>query len=178
MADEAQVTEETLNLDETPDSTLESVETNEELTKAQELASNYKIRAERAEQALKAAKAQKTEKTETVTPKNDDLSLSAIRALQDVHDDDVDEVIGYAKFKGVTIAEAKKSSVIQNLLKVHTEERASAEAAATNTNKRRVQKDSDESVLSNFSQGKVDEDPEKVVLAQLKQKRLAAGLKD
>lgn len=61
------------------------------------------------------------------TPKNE-LSLKDIRALQDVHDDDVDQVTDYAKFKSISVAEAKKDPVIQSFLKTKTEERKIAEA--------------------------------------------------
>jgi len=131
--------QDSLNLEETQDSNLEneseeeSVESlKEKLSKSEEYAKNQKIRAEKAEKALKQVKPVEKVK-ETETPKNEkkeDLSLKDIRALQDVHDDDVDEVIEFAKFKGISIAEAKKTASIQSLLKVKTEERATA--AATN----------------------------------------------
>ena len=66
----------------------------DELTKAKELAKNQKIRAEKAEQELKALK----KAPEKETPKND-MSLKDIRALSDVHDDDVDSVVDWAKFR-------------------------------------------------------------------------------
>ena len=72
-----------------------------------------------------APKETQEKSTET---KSESLSLKDIRALQDVHDDDVDEVVEYAKFKGVSVAEAKKLSVIQAHLKVKAEERTTAAA--------------------------------------------------
>ena len=97
----------------------------EKTSKADELAKNYKIRAEKAEAAAKQPKG------EPETPKTSAMDLKDIRALQDVHDDDVDEVVEYAKFKGVSVAEVKKSPVIQAHLRTREEERKTA--VATNT---------------------------------------------
>jgi len=187
MTDEVLETEDSLNLDEDQDSknldedqdsNLDNDTTdnsNEELTKAQEIAKNQRIRAEKAEKELKALKAQPA-KTETETPKKEieGLSLRDVRALQDVHDDDVETITDWAKFKGITIAEAKKSPHIQTLLKTSQEERASAQVANTSTNKRSTNKLSDETLLEDFSKLKVPEDDEgirKLAEAQMARKR-------
>lgn len=105
----------------------------EKLLKAEETAKNQKIRAEKAE---KLAKQLKDKPVEKETSTNSDFSLSDIRALGDVHDEDVDEVVDYAKFKGVSVAEAKKTSTIQNLLKGKEEERKTAQATNTGGSKK------------------------------------------
>ena len=56
-----------------PNEQTETTETNEDLTKAQELANNQKIRAEKAEKELKELKA----KAETETPKNDEKEVKS-----------------------------------------------------------------------------------------------------
>ena len=61
-------------------------------------------------------------------PKEDNFSLKDIRALQDVPDDDVDEVIKISKVYGITIPEAKKLTLTQTLLKTKAEERQTAQA--------------------------------------------------
>ena len=96
-----------------------------EFSKLETEKSNQKIRAEKAE-AL--AKQLKKPAGESEAPKTPELNLKDIRALQDVHDDDVDELVEYAKFKGISIAEVKKNPVIQAHLKVKAEERTTAEA--------------------------------------------------
>lgn len=95
-----------------------------EFVKQTELASNQKIRAEKAEALAKQLK----KPEEKDPPKTPELNLKDIRALQDVHDDDVDEVVEYAKFKGITVAEAKKLDVIKNLLTIKEEQRKTAQA--------------------------------------------------
>ncbi len=64
------------------------------------------------------------------------MDFRDVRALQDVHDEDIDEVMEFAKFKGISVAEAKKLPVVQTLLRTHAEERATAMAASTNSSKR------------------------------------------
>jgi len=167
------------NLDETQDSNLESEgEDNGELTKAQDIAKNQRIRAEKAEAKLKELKAtDKPAKEEKETPKNENYTLKDIRALNDVHDEDVEEVTEYAKFKGISIAEAKNSTVIKNLLKDNNETRATANATSTGTTKRTNRKDSDETLLNDFATGKVpdtDEGIAKLLQAQLNEKKALA----
>jgi len=92
----------------------------------------------------------KEEKKEIV---NENYSLKDIRALQDVHDDDVEQLTEYAKFKGISIAEAKKTTVMQTLLKEQEELRKTAEATSTGTVKRGSTKASDESIVEQANQG-------------------------
>ncbi|MFA5543267.1 MAG: hypothetical protein WDA47_05800 [Bacilli bacterium] len=96
----------------------------EEAKKAKELAENYKVRAEKAEAKAKEGKD---------TPKTDSLSQKDLVALirAEVHEDDFDEVIDYAKLKNIEVADALKSSVIRTILSEKKEERASAQATST-----------------------------------------------
>lgn len=168
------------NLDENLDSnqeTEEVEESNEELTKAQEIAKNQRIRAEKAEAELKKLKKPEPAKEEKETPKNDGMSLKDIRALQDVADEDVDEVLDFAKYKGISVAEAKASPVMQTLLKTKTEERATANASSTGNSKKGSKRNSGKELLNDFKQGKVpesDEDIAKLVEAEHDEKRAIA----
>ena len=130
-----------------------------EYSKAEELANNQKIRAEKAEALAKQLKIKPEEKPES--PKTPEpMSLKDIRALQDVHDDDVDEVVEYAKFKGVSIAEAKKSPVIQAHLRTKEEERATAQATNTGGGKKTTSKNTPEAILERAESGQLPEDDE------------------
>lgn len=102
-------------------------ESTEKLDKATELADNYKIRAEKAE-SKKSKKEPEEKKEVTETP---NYSIQDIKALSDVHDDDIERLVDYAKFKDITIAEAKKDTVMQAILKEKIEERTTAEIADT-----------------------------------------------
>lgn len=94
----------------------------EKAAKAEEIARNQKIRAEKAEAEAKKPKESK---------KEDNLNLKDIRALQDVPDEDIDEVVDFAKYKNISIAEAKANPVMQTLLRTRAEERKTAQATAT-----------------------------------------------
>jgi len=73
---------------------------------------------------------------EKETPKNTDMSLKDIRALSDVHDEDVEEIVNLAKLRNISVAEAKKDQYIIAYLKTRIEERASAANTNTNTTRR------------------------------------------
>src|SRR3990167_5530170 len=99
----------------------------------------------------------KEEKTET---KSEPLSLKDIRALQDVHDDDVDEVVEFAKFKGISITEAKKLPAVQALLSTKKEERTTAEATNTGKSGKSSSKNTYEAILERAESGQLPEDDE------------------
>lgn len=143
-----------------------------EFAKAEELAANQKIRAEKAEALAKQLKIKPEEKPET--PKTPALDLKDIRALQDVHDDDVDELIEYAKFKGVSVAEVKKLPVIQAHLKVKAEERTTAAATTIGKGGGRTSKITGQTLLEKaYETGETptsEEEIKSVVAARIQEK--------
>ncbi len=96
--------------------------------KAEEVANNQKIRAEKAEKARKA----KEPEAKAEEPK-DGLSFKDSLAILNakVHEDDVDEVLEYAKFKKISVSEALKSNVIKSSLAEKAEHRETAEQTST-----------------------------------------------
>jgi len=98
----------------------------EKAKKAEEIARNQEIRAKKAEGAAKLPK------TETSTPKKEEISrkeqILESRALNSLHEDDIDEVIAIAEAKGMTYSQAVKDPYIKSFLKVREEERKTAEA--------------------------------------------------
>lgn len=175
MTDELEANQEALNPESEADTqntdSADNIDGAEELKKVQENYKSQKIRAEKAEQELKALKKTLGEKKEEATPtKADNISWKDARILQDVHDDDVQEVIDFANYKGISIPDAKKHPVIQTLLREHAEERKSALAANTGGGRRGVAQASDDAILSDFEKGKVsdkDEDIERLAEARL-----------
>ena len=140
---------------------------NEELTKAQELARNQKIRAEKAEKELKRLKAQDAQKTDTPTDKvGSGYSLQDIRALSNVHDDDVERVEKFAKLEGVSVAEAVKNEDVQAILKHRADLRQTAEATNTGKTKRGGVELSAEQIVQAAQSGK-EVDPVKFAEAEL-----------
>lgn len=122
-------------------------ELKERLAKSEELANNQKIRAEKAEAKSKGKP--KQEKPKETQKEN--YSLQDIRALSDVPDEDVEEVVNFAKFKGIDISEAKKNTVVQTILKNRIEERKTAEATNTGGSKRASTKVSGSDMLDEAS---------------------------
>lgn len=86
-----------------------------------------------------------------------DLSQKDVIALAraNVHDNDLDEVISYAKFKGVTVAEALQTDYIKTTLTTNAEKRKSAETASAGNVKRGSGGKTDEAVLANLAKGNV-----------------------
>jgi len=126
----------------------------EQAKKDKELAENYKIRAEKAEKAGKN------------TPPAEQISISDLHALRNVHDDDIAEVQEYAKFKNISIKDALNSSVIKTLIAEKEEQRKTAAATNTNSNRPRPQTASVDEVLSEASEGKLPDDPTKLAEAR------------
>lgn len=141
-----------------------------EAEKAKELAENYKIRAEKAEKASKGDfKGEKTPKNK----EGEELSSRDIIALinANIAEEDIDEVLDYAKFKGISVAEALKSSVVKTTLAENEEHRKTAAATNTGAGRRGVQRKSEDSLLSEFKSGKVpetDDEMDRLALARMK----------
>ena len=151
-------------------------ESREATVKAMENYKDQQIRAEQAEDKAKKKYAKPAETGEP-TPKNkeeetskNDYSLQDIRALGDVHDDDVDEVVEYAKQKGIDIAEAKKTPMIQGFLRDMTEKRKTAKATNTGKGKRGTTKISGQDLIRKVDKGEMVEDVDALAEARLKDK--------
>lgn len=160
-----------------PDGEPEALEPDgeDETEKERKRAENQKIRAEKAEKDNKALRAELAKKAETETPKTDALSLKDQYALLEakVHPDDLDEVIDFARFKKIGVAEALKQKVIKGLLSEREEERKSAVASNTGGAKKGAIRLSDEALIERaFSEGlpEKDDDIERLAQARLNQK--------
>lgn len=160
-------TEETV-ASETTEESVEDVRVR--LTKAEELANNYKVRAEKAEKKIK--------ETVTVTePKKDDLSNADLYDLFDakVKKEDVSDVVEFAKFRKISIAEALKSPVVKTLLKDKEESRRVADATNTGTSRRSNTQPTDDERIEKAVKGDLPEsDVEVGKLAQARWNRLKA----
>jgi hypothetical protein len=99
------------------------------------------------------------------------LSIKDAKAIQDIHEDDVEDVVEWAKFKKISIAEAKKSDHIKTLLKEKEEQRKTAAASNTGIARRSSVKLSDAEVVERASKGEFPEDPAVLARAQENLKR-------
>lgn len=107
--------------------------------------------------------------------KKDSMSLKDIRALSDVHDDDVDDIIDFAKYKGISISEAKAHPAIQALLKDKQEKRETAKATNTGAGRRGPSEVPDEALIEKADKGVLSEDEmTKAAQAIMEQRKKAA----
>ncbi len=81
-------------------------------------------------------------------------TLKDTKALIDVHDDDVDEITDYAKYKGISIAEAKKTGHIKTYLSEQKEVRKTSDATNTGGGKRGTSKISGDNALDKMRSNK------------------------
>ena len=122
------------------------------LAKAEELAHNYKIRAEKAESKSKEAP--------KVAP-NDLSSKDTIALIRaDVADEDIEEVVEYAKLKKISVTDALKTNIMKTILEQKREERTVASATNTGTARRSNTRVSDEVLLDKASKGTLPETEE------------------
>lgn len=141
----------------------------ERAKKSEELANNYKIRAEKAESEAKAKEAKEV-KVEP-TPINDSLTQSDLLAIvrANIADEDIDEVRDYANLKHISVSEALKSSVVKTILSEKDEERKTANATSTGNARKGSERQTPSQLLENAKKGILpdsDEDLEKLILAR------------
>lgn len=100
---------------------------------------------------------EKKQETATIQPT---LSLKDQMALlkADVNEDDLDEVIDFAQYKKISIADAVKHPVVRATLKEKEEFRLSQKASAGTDTKRATQKSTPEATLAKAREGKLPED--------------------
>ncbi len=125
------------------------------LTKAEEIAENQRIRAEKAEGKLKNKPAAgDTAKNEAELSPKDTIALIGAKVTDP---EDIDEVIEYAQFKKISIADALKSNVIKTSLAEKEEKRKTAEATSTGNQRRSNTKIDGPTLVANLSKGIIPE---------------------
>jgi DNA repair ATPase RecN len=177
MDNEDEVEDVTLDVQEEVEDTQEVEETEGEeedvedikarLAKAEELANNYKVRAEKAEGKTKEIK----------TPKSDsklsNFDMLALAKANIETKEDLDEVTSWAEYKKVSVAEALQSSVLKTILAEKTELRNSAAAVNMGTSRRANSAGiSDDRLYNDAQKGILPESSEDIArLARLRLKR-------
>lgn len=157
-----------VDTDESSEESIEEVKSR--LAKAEELAQNYKIRAEKAEK-----RTEKTETTKVAPKKSSDLSAIDIIAITKANIDVEDIAVAekYARFEGISIAEALKTPELRSILNVKAEQRTTAQATSTGATRRGSSRISDDQLLANASNGRLpesDEDIARLIEAKMKRK--------
>lgn len=155
--EQEEVVLETTNEDEVEEDT---IDWKAKALKAEAIAENQKIRAEKAE---KLAKSIKTETVSKPAPKAGELSTKDIYALMDakVPEQDIEKVQEIATLKGISVSEAIKLPLTRQILSDEAEQRNTASAANVGGSKRSSSKISDEVLLAKAQKGELptsDED--------------------
>ncbi len=101
----------------------------------------------------------KTEKKDEVKA---ELSQSDLITLtrSDLHEDDIPEVMEYAKLKGVSVKEALASSVVKAILETNKEARTVADATNTGKTAKTTSGTSDDELMANAKKGIMPESDE------------------
>lgn len=149
--------EETVELEttESTEEVAEQIDWKAEALKMKEIADNQRIRAEKAER-----KSKEEVKSESKTSQfNPNLSTVEIVALTkaNIEPEDIDEVLEYAKFKGISVQDALKSTVVKATLAERAEQRNVALATNTGGAKRGTGRISDETLMANANKGNLPE---------------------
>jgi len=159
------VTEETTTQEENVE---ENFDWKAEALKQKEYAQNQKIRAEKAEKLAKQPKVEAKIETSKPSLSTSDL-LAVINAK--IHQDDIGEVEDYAKYKGISIAEALKSGVVKTLLADKEENRKVANATNAGPSRRGSVKVSGDVLLEKARNGEITDDVEALAQARFEAKK-------
>lgn len=156
------------NHEETDESSEDEFDWKAEALKQKQIAENQRIRAEKAE------KKPEREVSKVAPKKQSDLSAVDIIAISkaNIEAEDVEDVIDYAKYKGISVVEALKSSVIKATLSQKEELRKTAQATSTGTSRRGSASITDGQLIANAEKGIMPEsDADYDRLAELRLKR-------
>lgn len=162
-------TEETVNQDE---QVVEETEI-EESTEDEKDKVIKTLEAQKEHWRKKALDNQAPKSKETIVTSSNDLSQKDLFAMvkANVSTEDFDEVVEYAKFKKIPVADALNSSTLKAILSEKTEQRKTAQATSTGSSRRSNTKLSDEAILDNASRGVLPESDEDIRrLAQLRRR--------
>lgn len=85
------------------------------------------------------------------------LSVKDLHALRDVHEDDVDDVLGYAEYRKISIADARKDGVLKTILADKEEKRKTAEATSTGGSRPALKKSDGSTLNKNLAKGEIPE---------------------
>lgn len=118
----------------------------------------------------------KDEKPKPKESKNEDgLNQKDLITLMksNIDEDDVEEVLNYAKFRNISVKDALESDVVKTLLNVKKEQRATAQATHTGTSAKSTTKLTDDELMINAKKGILptnDEDMQRLARLSLKRR--------
>lgn len=139
--------------------------------KAEEVAKNQRIRAEKAEKLAKSSTKEevKAEAAQGMTTR-DVIALTKAN----IHEDDISEVEEYAKFKNISVADALKSSVVKTLIKEKEEMRKTANVANTSNARRSQVRPTGQDLIAKAVKGETVDDIEALAQARMEARKNAS----
>lgn len=127
---------------------------------------------------IRDAKTGKWVKKEAIVPKKEvegtgDITKTELYSLvkANVPDEDVNEVVIYARSHNISATEALKKDELKAMLKVRAEYRKTEEAANINISKRSAAKVPDDVILNEASKGNLPDDPLELARARFEAKK-------
>lgn len=137
----------------------EAIDWKAKALKAEEVANNQRIRAEKAERLNKVSKTE-APKAQTVSLSNKDF-LALVNAK--INEEDIGEVEDFAKYKGISIADALKSSALKSLLRDKEESRRVANASNTGKTRQGSSKVSEDILISKAQKGELPDSDDDII---------------
>jgi hypothetical protein len=164
--------------EETPEGEEDTTDWKAEALKLHGIAKRYKTRLDKVKVVPDEPKPEVKPEPKPEPAKEQGLStvdtIAIIKA--DVPAEDIPEVENYAKFRGISISEALKTTVIKTLLAEKKEQRETAEATNTRTTRRSPSKLTEEQVLEKAEKGEYPQDPAE--LAKSRTAKLRSKIKN
>lgn len=155
--DDTQADNQVADIDNNEDAQDDSVDESEDVETLKQLNTKLYERTKKAEGEVKSLKTKiKDFDKSSASSRIDALSPKDIALLGQLHEDDMDEVIEYAKFKGISIAETLKTPIMKTTLKEKSEERKSAQVANTGGGRRTSTKLAPEQLIEEARRGKIE----------------------
>lgn len=145
----------TVNEDEIADVNVDTTETSISDSDIEELKKQIETLKHQKEHWKQKANEIKTSKPETKVLSKQELSPLDIISLSrnNIHEDDIKDILEYAKFKNITVSEALKSSIIKSTIAEKEEFRQSAGASNTGGSRRGSSKTTTSQLLENARKG-------------------------
>lgn len=147
----------------------ESEENNEEESEEPEESDNTE-KLSALEKKVKELEAQKKHWQKKATtksePKTDEgLSQKDLYALManKVHEDDIDEVVEYAKLKNISVKEALNSTLVKTILKEQEEKRQTANLTETKTSRKTATEKTADEIIAKARKGEMPENEKDMV---------------
>jgi len=128
------------------------------------VAENAKLKKAYEDQKRRAEIAESKKTAKPVTQTNSTLTVKDGFALAkaNVNDEDIEDILEYANFKKISVADALKSTVVKSLLAEKEEFRTSQNASTSSTTRRATPKITDDTILENARNGKLGDSEDEI----------------